>query len=324
MATKLSELKYKYQPQAGSNALTASRESVLYGNPVLDGNDVTSEVDALLASLASGSPDVMADRQQFGAAIAEPILQIVPYMEQYDRLFMQQTIGELEDNLIGVEDLTNVAYTSSARAEILFNEPGYRFTRPTFTTFQTGFKIAWPTLRKAGWNILARQMNYVAWELARKRDAAAKVVLDAGIPTNHIYSVTGVLTKSTVDSILRSSNAIGFPVKMAVINPGVLMEMQSWTWTMPTISFKLADTLVDNLFYGQYGGINWYSHPYVPIDQVYFAGDPTQVGWHQRKGSPRNDTYVDIIQGEDDYAFRDAEHSWYVGSGVALWRVDIS
>lgn len=322
MDKKLAEL-IRYTPATGANALNASQD-----NPAnWSVGEYTGEVDALLASLASGSPDVLAARQQFGAAIAEPIMQIVPYVEQFDRFFMQQTIGDLEDNLIAVEDLTNVAYSSHPRAEIFYNEPGYYFVRPTFSTFQTGYKIAWPVLRKAGWNILARQMNYVAWELARKRDAAAKVVIDAAIPTAHKLTVSGdVLNKAGVDEIIRKSNQIGFPVRSALINPGRLMQMQQWTWgsTGMFLPQGVAQQLVDNLFYGNYGGVNWYAHPYAPADTVYFFGDPSQIGWHQRKGSPRTDSFVDITRGEDQYAMRDAEHAWYVQAGISLWTITVS
>jgi hypothetical protein len=321
MDKKLSEL-IKYTPATGANALNASQDNPSQWSV----GEYTGEVDALLASLASGSPDVLAARQQFGAAIAEPIMQIVPYVEQFDRFFMQQTIGELEDNLIAVEDLTNVAYSSHPRAEILYNEPGYYFTRPTFSTYQTGFKIAWPVLRKAGWNILARQMNFVAWEMARKRDAAAKVVIDAAVPTSHKLNVSGnVLTKAGVDEVIRSAAQIGFPVKNALINPGRLMQMQQWTFTSGVLFDPgLSKQLIDNLFYSNYGGVNWYAHPYAPVDTVYFFSDPSQIGWHQRKGSPRTDTFVDITRGEDQYALRDAEHAWYVGAGLGLWWITIA
>ena len=321
MDKKLSEL-IKYTPVAGANALNASQD-----NPgQWSVGEYTADVDALLASMASGSPDMLAARQQFGAAIAEPIMQIVPYVEQYDRFFMQQTIGDLEDNLIAVEDLTNVAYSSHPQTEIFYNQPGYYFTRPTFSTYQTGYEVPWPMMRKAGWNFLARLMNYTAWELARKRDTAAKAVIDAAIPTNHKLTVTGGLTKASVDEVIRRSNQIGFPVKNAVINPGRLMEMQSWTWggTGMFLPAGVAQQLVDNLYYGNYGGVNWYAHPYASNTVVYFFGDSSQVGWHQRKGSPRTDSFVDITRGLDQHAFRDAEHSWYVGSGLSLWTVTIA
>lgn len=316
----------KFTPYHGANALQATAETLQVANPVWDGQDYTGEVDALLAQLATGSADVLAARQQFGAAIAEPIQYMIPYVEQYDRFFMQQTIGDLEDNLISVEDITNSAYQSHPRSEIIFNEPGYSFTRPSWSTFQYGFKISWNTMRFAGWNVLARQMNTAAWELAKKRDAAAKVVLDAAVPTGHKLTVTGEITKTSVDEVIRRSNQIGWPVKFAVINPGRLMAMQTWTWggTGFQLPEGVAQQLVDNLFYANYGQLRWYAHPYAPYTRVYFGTDPSQVGWHQQKSSPRNDTQVDLIQGEDQYMYRDSYHSWYIPDGLGLWWVDIA
>lgn len=313
-----------FKPMSGANALQATAETLQIGNPIYEGMDYTSDIDALLASLAKGDQDVLAARQSFGAAIAEPIQMMIPYVEQYDRFFMRQTIGDTEDNLVAVEDITNSAYQSHPRSEIIFNEPGYRFTRPTWSHFQTGFKISWNTLRFAGWNILARQMNMTAWELAKKRDAAAKVVLDAAVPTGHKLTVTGSMTKASVDEVIRRSNQIGWPVKFAVINPGRLMEMMAWTWVMPNIPLGVAQELVDNLYYGSYGQLKWFAHPYAPYSTIYFSTDPSQVGWHQVKGSPRNDTQVDLIQGEDQYMYRDAYHSWYIPNGLGLWTVTIA
>lgn len=314
-----------FTPYVGANALQATAETVQIGAPIYDGEDYTAEVDALLATMATGNADVLAARQSFGAAIAEPIQQLIPYVEQFDRFFMPQTIGDTEDNLVAVEDITNSAYQSHPRSEIIFNEPGYRYTRPSWSTFQTGFKISWNTLRFSGWNILARQMNYTAWELAKKRDTAAKAVVDAAIPTNHKLTVTGGLTKAAIDEVIRRSNQIGFPVKGVIINPGRLMEMQGWTWgaTGFFIPQNVAQELLDNLWYGNYGQLKWYASPHAPYSTVYLYGDASQIGWHQRKGSPRNDTQVDVLQGEDDYMYRDSYHAWYIQTGLALWDITI-
>ena len=308
----------KFNSLAGSQVLNASESNVQLSS------DYTDQIDALLAQMSAGGEGALAARQQFGASIAEPIQQIIPYVSQFDRFFMGQNIGDTEDNLIAVEDLVNIAYESAMSSEVKYNQPGYRFVRPTWTYFQTGFRLQWQTLRKAGWNLLGRQMNYVAWELARKIDAKAKTVLDAAIPASHRLSVSGSMTKAIVDQVIRQSAQIGFPAKNALINPGRLMEMQQWTWIMPQISNEVGKELVENLFYGRYGGVNWYAHPYAPVDKVYFFSDPSQIGWHQTKGSPRTDTQVNITTGEDLYAMRSAEHAFYVGAGIGLWSVTVS
>jgi hypothetical protein len=311
----------KARPNVGANVMSGSTDLQLYA----DGFD-TPTVDKLLARLVGSGADILAQRTQFAAAAVEPVWQIIPYVEQYAKFFMQVNYQQGEDNALPVEDqLSAVAYTSHPQTGIQYVKPGYLFTRPTFSTFSTGIKMPWNTMAKAGWNVLARQTNYAAWEMAKKRDAAAKVVLDAAVPTGHKLTVNGSLSKAGVDQIIRQSNQIGFPVKYAVINPGRLMEMQSWTWggTGFFIPQAVAQQLVDNLYYGSYGGVQWFAHPYAPVNTVYFGGDPAYIGWHQTKGTPRNDSAVDIDLGVDKYTFRDAEHAWYIQSGLTLWTITV-
>lgn len=312
----------KAKPIYGRNVMAGSTDMSLYP----DGYDVAT-VNQMLARLVGTGANILAERQAFAAAAVEPVLKIIPYVEMYNRFFMQVNYQQGEDNALPVEDhLVAVAYSSHPQTGIQYVKPGYLFTRPTFSTFTTGVKIPWNTMAKAGWNVLARQMNYAAWEMAKKRDTAAKAVIDAAVPVTHQMSVTGSLTKTSVDNIIRGSNQIGFPVRFAVINPGRLMEMQSWTWggTGFFIPQNVAQELIDNLYYGNYGGVQWYAHPYAPVNTVYFCGDPATVGWHQTKGTPRNDSAVDIDLGVDKYAYRDAEHSWYIQSGLSLWTLTVT
>jgi hypothetical protein len=308
----------KVKSQVGANAMTASRES--FDDLYVDGIERTT-VDQLLAQLAANGPTTLEARQQFAAAVVEPIQQIIPYVELYGRFFQNVGIDYLENTLIPVEDIVNIAYSSHPRTEIAYNEQGYYFATTTYQTWTTGVRIPWNLAAKAGWNVLARQMNYVRWEMARKRDAAAKVVVDAAVPTAHKLSSTGTISKAGVDEVLRKSAQIGFPVTQALINPGLLMEMQGWTWTMPNIPVDVAQQLIDNGYYGNYGGIKWFVNPNASTSVVYFAGDPAQIGWHFTRGTGRNDSAIDVDRGEDRYALRDAEHAWYVGSGLSLWQI---
>lgn len=311
----------KLRPTLGGNALSAGAESQLY----VDGL-TTPEVDKMLASIAGNGAGVLEQRQAFAAAVVEPIMQIIPYVELYSRFFMPVTYQYGEDNALPVEDnLVLVAYSSHPQTGVFYTKPGYQFTRPNFQTFTTGAKIPWNLMNVAGWNVLARQMNYLTWEMAKKRDAAAKVVLDAAIPATHQMTVTNGVTKTSVDNIIRGSNQIGFPVRQALINPSRLMEMQSWTWTSGVLMNEdLSKQLVNNLYYGNYGGLNWYAHPNVPVNTIYFAGDPSQIGWHQMRGTPRNDSAVDITNGVDLYTMRDAEHSWYIQNTLSLWTLTVN
>ena len=322
MSEKILTKCIKLRPTFGTNVMTAERNSQFD----LDGFD-TAQVDTMLASLAVGGESFVAERQRFAAALMEPIMQMVPYLSIYDRFFMPVTITQGEDNAIPVEDqLLGVGWASHPQTGVAYVRPGYLYTRPDFTTWSSGLEIPWNLMAKAGWNVLQRQMNYTMWDLAKKRDAVAKAVIDAAVPASHQTTVATTLTKAAVDAILISSAQIGFPVKQAVINPGILMSMQGWTWggTGFFIPPERAQELLDNLFISTYGNLKWYASPYVPVDKVYFAGDSNQVGWHQTKGTPRKDSDVDITKGIDLHTLREAEHSYYVGTGLSLWTISIT
>lgn len=321
MTKKLTE-NIKFRPVTGKNALTASAASDLYVDGLNQG-----DIDKMLASIAVSGEGVLEQRQAFAAAMVEPIMQIIPYISLYDRFFMQVNYQYGEDNALPVEDnLVLVAYNSHPQTGVFYTKPGYQFTRPSFSTWTTGTKIPWNLMRVAGWNVLARQTNYLTWEMTKKRDAAALTVLEAAVPASHLLNVTGGVTKASVDQVIRSSNQIGYPVKTAVINPARLMEMQSWTWggTGFFIPEAVAQQLVDNLYYGNYGGVSWFANPNAPTNAILFGGDPSMIGWHQTRGTPRNDSDVDITNGVDLYTIRDSEHAWYVQSGLSLWKLQIS
>lgn len=307
----------------GGNPVEAS-DSTFGFDPAENIN--AQELDQLVKSLTGNGPDVVAARNGFLAAAVEPIFQIIPYVEVYDRFFMQMGLDPLADNRLPLEDLVGIAYSSHPQAGIFYSKPGYLWTRPTFSTYQGGTYINWDLVAKAGWNVLARALDYVSWDLARKRDAAAKVVIDAAIPTSHKLTSTGALNKAGVDEVIRKSNQIGFPVKMAIINPGRMMDMATWTWgnTGVFLPFGVTQELLDSLMYSNYGGLRWYASPNVPATDVYFAGDPNTVGWHQTRGTPRQDSAIDIDRGIDKYALRDAEHAWYIPHALSLWHIAIA
>jgi hypothetical protein len=287
--------------------------------------DVTGEdrkrLDALIRMIAQGDDTL---RAKFIAAMTAPIQTIIPYVSLYDRFFVGNNYGLGEDVLHPTETVVNIAYESHPQAEVFLNQPNFLFTRPTFTTFNSGVRIPWDLAATAGWPLIERQMNYVAWELARKRDAKAKTTIDNALAVSHILTHTGEMAKSVVDKVLRESNKIGFPVTQAVINPGRLMEMTNWNWVMPNIAEPVALSLAQNLYYGQYGGINWFVNPNASSTQVYFGGMPEQIGWHDTKGQARQDRDTDITKGEDFVVMRDPLHAWTVEVALSLFRVDIA
>ena len=306
----------KPKPLVGHNALSASQETSFWEV----GSGDYSKLNALIKQVMRGDDAL---RSRFYAAVTAPIMLIIPYVELYDRFFVSNTFAEAEDVLHPSEVVPNIVTEVHPQSGVIFNQPSYLYSRPTFSTFSSGMRIPWVGLSTAGWPLLERNMNQIMWELARKRDAKAKTAIDNAMPVSHILAHTGGVVKSSVDYIIKESNKIGFTVTQAVINPGRLMEMQAWSWTMPNIPEDVSRALVQNLYYGQYGGINWFVNPNASSTSIYFGGDPATIGWHDKKSTERTDRDTNVENGEDIVAVRDQLHAWTVENALPLWRLDI-
>lgn len=269
---------------------------------------------------------------RFGAALVPPIAQAVRYVEMYNIFFEDVGYGDMEDNRLPVEkDVVAMAWETHADGEILFVRPGYQFTRPDFTEWDAGVEIDWRTVRRAGWNVLERTMQRAVEELARKRDTQKKNALDTAILgiTGHNASVSTTLTKAAVDAAIKAQAQIGYPLTRALINPGTFMDMAVNTgWTWGSTGFALPESvgqeLITTLYYGNYGGIDWFTNPHCPTDYVYFGGPAAETGYHQTRGSLRTASDVDIRRKVDIHTIMDAEHAVYVGNAYRLYRLRIS
>lgn len=287
-----------------------------------------ADIDAFLAGMSRGGLTAREDHMLLGEAIAGPIFQTLPYVEMYGGFYMEQSYGPLEDNRIAKEDVQVTAWETHPDGQILYTRPGYTFTRPSFTQFDTGIEMPWRLMEKAGWNVLARSMKAAMWELARKRDTIARNTLIAAIPASHEYNSATVLLKTVVDEVLADQASIGFPVQKALINPGVMMQMANFNWGgTGNNGFFLAPedarSLVRTLQISDYGGVAWMANPFAPTNEVVFAGAPDTVGWHQTRGEQITSSDVNITTGTDLHAIRDKEHAYYVEHGLSLARIRI-
>ena len=302
-------------------------EKDLKGNKVEASQYGVADVDAFLAQYTHGGESAQMDHALLGAAIVEPIEQVVPYQEIYGPVFFQdQPDGELEDNSIPVEDTVSLAWETHQDGAVHFVRSGFSWTRPDFTTYDTGIEVPWAMLKKAGWNFLARQMRRATEDLARKRDALSKGVLDAAILASHGYNVAGgALTKASVDAVLGDQASIGFPVQRVTVNPGTLMDMATFTWggTGFFIPPEEARQLLRTLHIMNYGGAEWYTNPFHPTNVLYFGGAPDQIGWHQTRGEVTNASDVDIRNKVDLHAVLDQEHAYYIGNAYTLSKLTI-
>lgn len=297
----------------------------LQGNKLSASKADIADVDNFLAQLASSGS--MEDHELLAQQIAEPIIQVIPYRSIYNIFFQDIQVGELEDNSIPVEDTIAIAFETHPDSEIMYTRAGFSWTRPDFTTFDTGIEVGWRQLKRAGWNFVARVMQRAMDELARKRDQLARGVLIAAIPASHEYIVTGgSLTKAGIDQFLKDQAAIGFPVSQAMVNPATLMAMGAFTWgaTGFFLPNEEARQLLRTLYLMDYGGVQWYTNPFMPTNEVLFSGPASMVGWHQIRGEVNVASDVDITKGVDLHAIRDADHAYYVGNTWTLGRIRIS
>jgi hypothetical protein len=289
-----------------------------------------NDVDELLHQVMS---ETRGDRQarldMMAQTIVEPILQIVPYAEMYTPIFfMDQGYGDLEDNSIPIEDTVAMAWETHRDGGALFvRVGGINWTRPTFQTWDYGIEVPWDANRFVGWNFLARQMARTAEALARKRDAVAQYALDVAIvAASHLSTVSGgVMTKASVDAVVKAQLQVGFPVAKALINPGVHTDQATWlpSTTLAQYPQNVGAEILTNLFVSNYAGIEWYSNVYASSSFVYFGGLPNMIGWHQYKGTMKTMSDVDIVNKRDLHLVMDADHAWYVGNSLSLRRLTI-
>lgn len=293
-----------------------------------DQNYTVADVDAMLREMASGGGNLMAQHELLAETIIEPIMQVVEYVEMFfPTFFSPRTVGVQEDPRIAVEDLPVLAWQTTDDAAVLYTRAGLSFARPSFVRFDTGIEVNWYDLERAGWDYLSRQMKYAAWELARKRDGLARGVLQAGLLASRIYNITGgLLTKASVDAVLKTQAAAGFPVRTALINPATMMDMATFAWTANSGFFQPSEMALDmvrTLTISNYGGLNWQSNVNLPTNEVWLGGAPSEIGYHITRGSVKRASDVDITNKRDIHVIIDQEHSGYIGSSLAIAKIFI-
>ena len=299
------------------NALKASAEH----DPI----KMRAAADEYLKRFAPGGGATIAEREALMAAIVEPIDAVVAYTEMYGIFFTPAPMGENEDPKIPVENIVALAWETHQDAAVLFVRPGYSFTRPEFKTFDTGIEINWETMRRAGWNVLARAMKRAADALARKRDERRRGILNAAVLGSHDWNVSGSLTKAIVDDILQAQVAAGFPITQVLVNAATLMDMGSWTWTTSQLVLPEAETreVLRTLHVANYGGAQWYSNVNAPATEVWFSGPASVIGYEMTRGQASSASDVDIVQKVDRHAMYDQEYANYVQNALPLARLRI-
>lgn len=310
---KLSEV-IQFNDKTGQFDIVASARQV-----------TTRQVDDLLAEVFSAMDAEKHDL--LAATILEPIELAIPYVELYSRLFNKVNYDYTEDNALPVEDIVTIGWETHPNARVLFTEPGYNWVRPTFKTFDTGIRLLWSTMRNAGWNVLGRALRRATEDLARQRDASAKAVIDAALASlpTHNYTVSGTLTKTAVDTVLKDAAAIGFPVTQAIVNPGRMMDMATFVYPNGfVVPESQAKEVLTTLAISNYGGVTWFANPNAPVNEVLFSGPSDSLGYHQVRGRLQKATQEDIVNKATLYAIYDAEHAWHIANPFVLRRITIT
>lgn len=281
-----------------------------------DIQDIMSKMSSLSAQ----------DHLELASAIVEPIEKVIPYTEMYNQFYQPVSYGDREDNSLPVEDIVTMAWETHMDGAARFTRPGFLWTQPTFVTFDTAIEMPWALARKAGWNVLARTMKRAVEGLARKRDERSLNVYTAALLPSHVLTISGgVLTKAAVNTVIKASRDIGFPVLRALANPGTLADMSDFVWPVGVnLPPARAEAILTTMYLNDYGGVDWFANANHPTDRVRFAGSPAQVGWAQTRGSVHNSSDVDLTNKRDLYLIEDMEYAFYIGNDLPLWEIRIT
>ena len=302
------------------------------GNYVIASDDFTvQDVNELLAQTASrGGTNARDQLLALATTIIEPIDQALRYITVYTEFYREIGIGETEDWSIPVENqIMGLGFQVHSESEVFFVRPSFEWTRPTLKEFSAGVEMPWKLMQRAGWNLLSRMMQRATDNLARQIDAYARAALDATLlaTSGHTHQIAGLtLTKAGADALIKAAIKLGFPMSRAAVNSGTVTDMAGWdtgTFSTQTIPEQVALELLQRLHLGNYGGVEWYSNPFVTDRFIYFSGPPSATGIHIVRGRVNAASDVDIRKGIDLHAIRTAEHAFYVGNANNLHRLEI-
>lgn len=263
----------------------------------------------------------------------EPISKLARYKSWTSMFFEDDPRGYGEDNAIPVDEQLGFAAISSTDGRPEMVTLGLtQWLRPIFFEIKSGLRVPWATLKSAQWPVLRRLMERTADDLARKRDAKAKAVLDAqvAVVAGHAVNVSGgLLTKVAIDNIVKTSAEIGFPVTQVAINPSRLMDMTGWTngstaslpyfWTTE----RMGEQVFRQLYADGYANLRWFPTHSLAKNEIYLSGEPSELGYHQHHGGADARSDVDIEEGVDKHVIRE-DHAYVQLNEYNIWKITIT
>ena len=289
------------------------------------------DVNEYLAEVAArGGANDIDQLMALATTVVEPIDQALPYKMVFTNFYNEVTLEDLEDPSFPVESqVMAIAFEVHPESEVFFVRPSLEWYRPTLKEYSAGVEIPWKLMRRAGWNILNREMRRATDAIARRIDIEARNALDAAVlaTSGHSHTETSsTLQKSTVDALIKAAHTEGFPMVRAAINSGTVTDMVGWSSGVFNANLppEEAREMLRTLHLGEYGGVNWYSSPFVRARYIYFGGDQERTGWHITRGRTITSSDVDIRKGIDLHAIRSAEHAFYVDNAYNVRRIYIA
>jgi hypothetical protein len=226
----------------------------------------------------------------FGAAITEPIKKFADYTEAFGDIFLSSPTEWNDPNAYPIEEYDVIARQTSPDAQFNPNRVGLSWGTISLVRFDSSFEVHDYDLQRATFDLVGQKTRIAGMELARKRDAYVRALLDtaASSVTGHVSSVTGgAMTKASVDAILDSAAKIGYEITRVFVNVADINKMRGWTSDVFGVS-PANQELLRRSYLGDYGGAQWIRTraipPYAAGSQqgaVYFLVDPEFLGYRR-------------------------------------------
>lgn len=268
-------------------------------------------------------------RNAVEAMVLPPIRKVADYLEWSQMFFVTRPVSPAEDVKIAKDEYTAVAVMNSPDGEPFYVRPWRQYSGVTYREIKAGMELEWDT-GEWGWDVAGTKMLEVSEELARKRDDFRVPLLDAAAVANggHIPTVATSITRDSVNSIIKTSTRVGFPVTQVACNSARLMDQTEWTlasnsMVSGSMPESLGQDLVTKLFTNGYGNLSWALNHTIPYSYLYFSGPASKVGHFFTKGTLRSASDTDIDRGVDRYNWRqvigaEVQGTWWV------WRLQVT
>jgi len=265
----------------------------------------------------------------FSEIIYPPIRKVADYMEWTQYFFVPQTVKPGTFVRISQDEYTAYAFMSSPDGGIMYTRPWRKYTTMEWSQIRCGMEFEW-NIADWGWDVVSTKLMEVAEELARRRDELRQPLLTAAAisQAGHMPTVATVLTKASVDAIIKSSTTAGFPVTQVALNTGTLMDMSGWT--LPANSMisgsvpqSVGGDILTRLYTNGYGGLTWIANHSIPANYAYFSGPANKIGWFWSNGGPRNVSEQDIDRDVDKHTWRQ-EVGAHVEGTQWVWLLEIT